>query len=189
MQFLRSSVGGNNYRYQIPWFLVLGEPQSGKSALMAAAGVECARQPRRVDRKSRRGMALPGRGILIAPNGHYVRGGRDPFDWHKLLRLLQNNRPRRPLDGIVVAIDANDLVGPNALDESQLAIRAARLSEMLSQAQKVLGFAFRSIRLSPSAMKSAASQNSARTADAHRRSYLRVVEPLSSGSLVFGRLD
>jgi type VI secretion system protein ImpL len=145
MRFLRTMVGGRNYRYQLPWFLLMGEPGSGKSCLMTEAGVDVAGATDDASSGSRRALEwrFLDEGVLIAASGQYLRGpSRSAFDWGKLLRLLQNNRPRRPLDGIVLTIAASDLAGPNALDETELSARASRMADMLSQAQKVLGFAF-----------------------------------------------
>jgi type VI secretion system protein ImpL len=144
MRFLRSSVAGRDYRYQIPWYLVIGDPESGKSTLMTAAGVNLApEESRRGVRKSLSWRFLD-RGILIGVSGRYFKGGswREEYDWSRLLRRLQNHRPRRPLDGLVLAVAATDLIGPSALDETQLSARAARFSEMLAQAQRTLGFTF-----------------------------------------------
>jgi type VI secretion system protein ImpL len=143
LAFLKEAVGGRDYRYRIPWFLVLGEAQSGKSALVSSTGIDLTA---RSHMRAAPGDALEWRfldsGILIVPNGRYIRGGGREYDWGKLLGLFQNHRPRRPLDGVVLAISATDLAGPAALDETQLTARAARISEMLSQAQRTLGFSF-----------------------------------------------
>jgi type VI secretion system protein ImpL len=146
LHFLRTMVGGRDYQYRLPWFLILGEPGSGKSSLIAEAGAELsgAAEQRLSSGHQALEWSFLDEGVLIEPSGYYLRGGklRGTFDWAKLLRLFQNNRPRRPLDGLVVTIPASDLVGPSALDESVLTERAGRLAEMLSMAQKSLGFAF-----------------------------------------------
>lgn len=141
MRFLRSTVSGRDYRYQIPWYLLLGDRASGKSALMRSVGINLA--------ASETGSNSPlkwrflDNGILIAVSGRHHRGtGREEHDWNHLLHLLQNNRPRRPLDGIVLTVAASDLMGPTALDENQLSARAARFGEMLTHAQRTLGFIF-----------------------------------------------
>jgi type VI secretion system protein ImpL len=141
MRFLRSTVSGRDYRYQIPWYLVLGDRASGKSALMRSIGINLAAS------ETGSGSPLKWRfldsGILIGVSGRYHRAnGREGHDWNHLLSLLQNNRPRRPLDGIVLTVAASDLIGPAALDENLLSARAARFGEMLTQAQRTLGFVF-----------------------------------------------
>src|SRR5689334_380574 len=39
VRYLRSTVSGRDFRYQIPWYVVVGDPGSGKSALLRAVGV------------------------------------------------------------------------------------------------------------------------------------------------------
>src|SRR5579872_6194332 len=46
MRFLRSTVSGRDYRYQIPWYLVVGDRGSGKSALMRSVGIDLAASQR-----------------------------------------------------------------------------------------------------------------------------------------------
>lgn len=141
LRFLRSTVSGRDYRYQIPWYLVIGDRNSGKSALMRSVGIDLAASERG-SRSSLKWRFLD-RGILIGVSGRFMRGsGRAEHDWSALLRLFQNNRPRRPLDGIVLTVAASDLTGPAALDETQLSARAGRFSEMLAQAQRTFGFVF-----------------------------------------------
>ncbi len=142
LRFLRSSVPGRDYRYRLPWYAILGDPGAGKSALMRGVGVDIA--PQHYRRPNSLEWRFLDRGILIGVPGAYSRGvpGRERSDWGRLLKQFQNRRPRRPLDGMVLAVPATDLYGPDALDESQLSARAARFSEMLAQAQRTFGFLF-----------------------------------------------
>jgi type VI secretion system protein ImpL len=143
LRFLRSSVPGSDYRYRVPWYLVIGDPGSGKSAMISAAGADLAPHEHPHSRQPLEWRFLD-RGVLIGVAGKYFKGGssREGYDWGKLLWLLQNNRPRRPLDGVILTIPASDLTGPAALDEGRLSARAARFSELLSEAQRTLGFIF-----------------------------------------------
>jgi type VI secretion system protein ImpL len=143
IRFLRSSISGRDFRYQLPWCLVIGDPGAGKSELMRAVGADLASAESSSRRRGLEWRFLD-RGILIGVPGRYFKAGssREEHDWSKLLKQLQNNRPRRPLDGVVLAVPATDLIGPDALDETQLSARAGRFSDMLAQAQRVLGFLF-----------------------------------------------
>jgi type VI secretion system protein ImpL len=148
MAFLKSTVAGRDYRYQIPWFLVIGEPGSGKSNLLAQTGVNLAPEEGSGEAESKSPLEwrFLDKGILLGVAGNYFSAKsdytRDEHGWTRLLRLLQNNRPRRPIDGVVLTIAATDLVGPAAMEEAQLGNRAARIADMLAQAQRTLGFIF-----------------------------------------------
>jgi type VI secretion system protein ImpL len=148
MAFLKATVTGGDYRYQIPWFLVIGDPGSGKSALLAQTGVNLAPEEGSGEATSKSPLEwrFLDKGILLGVAGNYFAATReqlrDEHGWSRLLRLLQNNRPRRPIDGIVLTIAAADLVGPTALEEAELGNRAARMADLLAQAQRTLGFSF-----------------------------------------------
>jgi type VI secretion system protein ImpL len=148
MAFLKNTVTGRDYRYQIPWFLVIGEPGSGKSTMLSQTGVNLAPEEGsgQASAKSPLEWRFLDKGILLGVAGNYVAAGdgqaRDEHGWTRLLKLLQNNRPRRPLDGVVLTIPASDLIGPSAMEEAQLGNRAARMADLLAQAQRTLGFSF-----------------------------------------------
>ena len=147
LSFLRQSTGAPDYRYRVPWTLVLGGPQSGISTLMASAGpnlaVEGASEAAADSGVEWRFLE---QGLLLGVPGHFffAEGGRakDEKGWQRLMDLLISHRARRPLDGMVLAIPASELVGPTALDELRLSARAAVFCERLAQAQKMLGFTF-----------------------------------------------
>jgi type VI secretion system protein ImpL len=148
MAFLKNTVTGRDYRYQIPWFLVIGEPGSGKSSLLAQTGVNLAPEEGSGEASSNSPLEwrFLDKGILLGVAGNYISAregqARDEHGWTRLLRLLQNNRPRRPIDGVVLTIPASDLIGPAAMEEAQLGNRAARMADLLAQAQRTLGFSF-----------------------------------------------
>src|SRR5262249_7982270 len=112
MRFLRSSISGRDYRYQVPWYLVIGDPCSGKPSVIASAGADLAPDEHPHSHQPLEWRFLD-RGVLIGVGGRYFKGGssRDGHDWGKLLRLLQNHRPRRPVDGVILTIAASDLTG------------------------------------------------------------------------------
>jgi type VI secretion system protein ImpL len=143
IQFLRGNATDRNYRYTVPWFLVIGDPGSGKSAAMANAGVNLLEEDDFMGQDELEWRFLP-KGILIGVPGSYFDASksrpRDARGWPRLLRLLQDNRARRPIDGIILTIPATQLTGPSALEDHQLAARGNRIAEMLAQAQRSFGF-------------------------------------------------
>lgn len=144
MKFLRESVSGSNYRYQLPWYLVMGDPGAGKFSLTAGAGLNLWSEGRLPNKRRPLEWYFHDEGVLIGLSGRYFKSvdAQPQLDFGKFLSVLQNNRPRRPLDGVVLAIPASDLMGPNALDAGEIAARANHYYEMLSHAQRVLGFSF-----------------------------------------------
>jgi type VI secretion system protein ImpL len=73
MRFLRSTVSGRDYRYQIPWYLVIGDPNSGKSSLMRGVGANISGSGGSA--RSLLEWRFLDQGILIAVAGRYFLGG------------------------------------------------------------------------------------------------------------------
>ena len=146
MRLLRHNVAGRDYRYQTPWFLLLGQQASGKSTLMRNSGLNLPLGRPDADARGRAAACnwwFYDNGVVLDIDGRYVLAdtgeGSDESGWHGLLRLLQWYRPRRPLDGVILTIPATDLIGPSALSQHRLEATATALYHKLWEAQKRLG--------------------------------------------------
>lgn len=146
IRLLRHNVAGRDYRYQTPWFLLLGQQGSGKSTLMRNSGLNLPLGRPDADARGRAAACnwwFYDNGVVLDVDGRYVLGasgeGSDERGWHGLLRLLQWYRPRRPLDGVILTIPATDLIGPAALSRHELETMATALYHKLWEAQKRLG--------------------------------------------------
>lgn len=146
IRLLRHNVAGRDYRYQTPWFLLLGQQGSGKSTLMRNSGLNLPLGRPEADARGRAASCnwwFFDNGVVLDVDGRYALSttgdGSDERGWYGLLRLLQWYRPRRPLDGIILTIPASDLVGPDALSRHRLEATATALYHKLWEAQKRLG--------------------------------------------------
>ncbi|MCA9482122.1 MAG: hypothetical protein KC553_00125 [Nitrospina sp.] len=146
---LKANVYGRHHRYQIPWFLLVGETGSGKTEALHHTDITLPLgAPEENLEGSREGWKwwFFDQGIVIDVDGDYVlRTDGQPTDhrgWRHVLNLLQKNRPQRPVDGIILTIPATDLVGPaETLNERVIKIgdKAAALFDKMVTAQKILG--------------------------------------------------
>src|SRR5204863_5325586 len=131
-RFLKANSAGRDFRYQVPWFMVAGRQGSGKSTLLSAlgSGILFDEVPAVLKRASGLEWRFLDRGILLdVPGACLEREGGVPGDekaWVRFLRLLEKNRPRRPVDGVVLTIPASDLVGTSALTQARLVDQATR---------------------------------------------------------------
>lgn len=140
-------VPGRDFRYRIPWVLVLGEAASGKSTAVDAIGLD---RPFAVPADSSgteagvRWAFFNEGALLDVPGDHLLHpgGGSDEVGWKVLLRLLQEHRTERPLDGVVLVVPAGDLVGPAKLGREALVAKAEAAFDRLWEAQKTLGMRF-----------------------------------------------
>jgi type VI secretion system protein ImpL len=144
MARLRRSVRGMNFRYDVPWYLLIGPADAGKTTLIAHAPRSSAVEPQ----SAQEGRAASGiewhyfdGGVIIDVSASLAMPGTrgDMAGWRALLYLLRRHRPRRPIAGVIVAVPATVL-----LDGSWKARThdlGAAIRERLVLAQAELGFA------------------------------------------------
>jgi len=133
---------GSAYLYQLPWYLLVGAPGSGKTTTLLHSGL-------RFPLAETLGPgAIGGVGgtrqcdwwftdeaVLLDTAGRYTTQDSDAeldaAGWHGFLGLLKKQRPRRPIDGVLVAFSVSDLLqqGPAARQAQAAAIRA-RIKEL-----------------------------------------------------------
>jgi type VI secretion system protein ImpL len=140
---LRSASGGKkDYLYDLPWYLLIGPPGSGKTTALINSGLKFPLL------RGAAPAAIAGVGgtrycdwwfteeaVLIDTAGRYTTQdsdvASDKESWFAFLSLLKKNRPRQPINGVIVAISLEDLMtlSPADLSAHSGAIRA-RLLEL-----------------------------------------------------------
>lgn len=133
-----------NPLYVLPWFLVLGESGSGKSAALKHAHLrspfaeaEHVAAPTRSCR-----WVFYEQGVVLDTAGRYavpVEAERDEAEWRRLLWLLKKYRHKDPLNGVILTLPADKLAGGSQeeLEKYARALRS-RVDEMI----RVLGISF-----------------------------------------------
>jgi type VI secretion system protein ImpL len=135
-----------NPLYVLPWYMVIGESGSGKTTAIKSARLsspfgEVSRTSGISGTKNCDWWFFE-QAILIDTAGRYaipVDEGRDKDEWQKFLSLLIKFRKKEPLNGLVVTIAADKLLGtgPELLETSGKSIRR-RIDELM----RVLGAKF-----------------------------------------------
>ncbi|MEA2563935.1 MAG: type secretion system protein ImpL [Acidobacteriota bacterium] len=136
-------------RHRVPFFLLLGGEGSRDSDLLANAGLELpfgAPAEAGTDLGQGRGFWFLDRGALLdlAGDAMLAADGRssDEGSWRSTINLLQKLRPKRPVDGVILAIPCRELIEAQRSEAAQdeLAARAGRIYRKLWQMQQRLGF-------------------------------------------------
>jgi type VI secretion system protein ImpL len=128
--------------YELPWYVIIGAPGSGKTTALKYSGLKFP-----LEQRSGKG-ALRGVGgtrncdwwfteeaVLLDTAGRYTTqdsdAAADSAGWAEFLALLKKHRKRRPLNGVLLAISAQDLMTQGqAGREAHVAAARRRLNEL-----------------------------------------------------------
>lgn len=131
--------------YDLPWLLLIGEPQSGKTTTLRESGLDF---PLGNDSLSGAGGTVncdwwfTNEAVILDTAGRFtmpVDTASDREEWHSFLKLLARHRPRCPINGVIVTIPATSLLQdpPETIKNKALTIR-----EKLQELVAVLGVEF-----------------------------------------------
>ncbi|ACB36309.1 type VI secretion protein IcmF [Leptothrix cholodnii SP-6] len=141
---------GGRYLYQLPWYLIIGAPGSGKTTALRNAGLQFPLAELTGEHRVR-GVGgtrdcdwwFTDRAVLIDTAGRFTTqdsdAGRDQGAWSGFLGLLRQSRPRQPINGVLVTVSVPDLLGRSAAERDDY---AARVRLRLQELHKQLGVRF-----------------------------------------------
>ena len=144
--YLKEQLGGRDAQYLFPWYLMLGASGAGKTSLLRRSTLNL--PVGRPDFEGMQDLSHCGwwffdRSVVLDINGEFVlhKSGlsSDEKKWRLLLLLLERYRTKRPVDGIFVAISAEELYGDSKLEHNEILGRAKQLYEKLANSQDTLG--------------------------------------------------
>jgi type VI secretion system protein ImpL len=126
-------------RYQVPLYLMVGAGQSRDANLLSSAGLDL---PWGDAAEAGMNIGL-GRGFWFFNRGVILDlAGSDDKEWESAVSHLRELRPRRPADGVIVALPCAELLeaSTNEVKRAELAAGAGRLFRRLWEMQQQFGF-------------------------------------------------
>jgi len=142
----KASSAKGDYLYDLPWYVIIGPPGSGKTTALVNSGLKFP-----LTRGGSTPAAIAGEGgtrycdwwfteeaVLIDTAGRYTTqdsdSRADKSSWTSFLDLLKKNRPKQPINGVFVCISIEDVL---SLQSAEVRAHAdairARLMELHDQ--------------------------------------------------------
>lgn len=140
--------GGGNSRYRLPWYLVMGVENAGKTSLINRSGQNFAltHVMKASGQSTKQGQLgfdwwIGDKAVLIDPDGELLTQGAmeggEPQAlqrrlWDHFVDWLERNRAQRPLDGVVLVLDLA------RLSHAQVAVRKAYAALLRSRLRELM---------------------------------------------------
>ena len=141
---------GRRYLYELPWYLIIGAPGSGKTTALLNSGLEFPLAAKMGD-AAVRGVGgtrncdwwFTSEAVMIDTAGRYTTQDSHPDNDHKawsgFLGLLKKTRPRQPVNGVLVTVSVPDLLTRSAAERAE---QAAAVRSRVQELHQGLGIRF-----------------------------------------------
>ncbi|MGI8544388.1 MAG: type VI secretion system membrane subunit TssM [Aridibacter sp.] len=120
IEFLKNSnlgANGSSAVYSLPWYMIAGTPKSGKSSLVLGSGLNFQTLPSQ--RQSEQNHIRPTRqidwrvtsdAVFVDTAGRFQTDGINEEEWASVLETIKKYRTNRPLDGFILAVNAERIL-------------------------------------------------------------------------------
>jgi type VI secretion system protein ImpL len=139
---LKKTRRGGHSLYELPWYVIIGAPGSGKTTALVNSGLNFPLE-QRTGKGALRGVGgtrncdwwFTDEAVFLDTAGRYTTQDSDAHAdsaaWSEFLALLRKYRRRRPVNGIILTVSAHDLMVPShAAREAHVDAARRRLAEI-----------------------------------------------------------
>jgi len=138
---------GGAFLYDLPWYIFIGAPGSGKTTALMNAGLTFP-LAEKMGGASVRGVGgtrncdwwFTDEAVLVDTAGRYTtqesNSQADASAWDGFLALLRKSRPRRPINGVLLTINIQDLLQQTPVERKD---HAAKLRARIQELTEKLG--------------------------------------------------
>lgn len=141
---LKQATGGKGgYLYELPWYVIIGPPGSGKTTAIQQSGLEFPLAEGRiagVGGTRNCDWWLTERAVLLDTAGRYTTQDSDAkvdkAGWERFLQMLRRNRPRQPLNGVLVCFGVDML---SRLSTAEREAHARTVRRRIKELESTLG--------------------------------------------------
>jgi type VI secretion system protein ImpL len=134
--------------YELPWYIIIGPPGSGKTTALVNSGLNFP-LAQKFGKEALRGVGgtrncdwwFTDDAILLDTAGRYTtqdsNESADSQGWTSFLQLLKKYRSRQPINGVLVAISASDLLTLNEREREKHVVAIRERLEELNRQLKI----------------------------------------------------